>query len=144
MLPSSRSCLPLSPLGYSPFSYPSTQLPPPPPLSSGVLGLWKHYPVMLWLDIPFQIINFILYGLLSEAVAGAGFSASVWTRLFCGKCKCSGVVLQAIAVLFPCYLLFALCGPDCFVVSVCMYVCMYDISPYQTHPSVVCLFQILC
>ena len=54
------------------------------PFSSGVLGLWKHYPVMLWLDIPFQIINFILYGVVSDAVAGAGFSQSILTRLFCG------------------------------------------------------------
>ena len=50
----------------------------------GVLGLWKHYPVMLWLDIPFQIINFILYGVVSDAVAGAGFTQSILTRLFCG------------------------------------------------------------
>ena len=51
---------------------------------SGVWGLWKHYRVMLWLDIPFQIINFILYGLVSDAVGGAGFAPSILTRLFCG------------------------------------------------------------
>ena len=51
----------------------------------GVLGLWKHYPVMLWLDIPFQIINFILYGVVQDAVAGAGFTQSILTRLFCGE-----------------------------------------------------------
>ena len=52
--------------------------------SAGLAGLWKYYPVMLTLDIPFQIINFILYGFVSEAVANAGFDQSVWTRLFCG------------------------------------------------------------
>ena len=50
----------------------------------GVYGLWKHYPVMLWLDIPFQIFFFVLYGAVSEAVAGAGYAPSVLTRLFCG------------------------------------------------------------
>jgi len=50
----------------------------------GVWGLWKHYKVMLWLDIPFQIINFILYGLVSDAVGGAGYAPSILTRLFCG------------------------------------------------------------
>ena len=51
---------------------------------AGFAGLWKYYPVMLTLDIPFQIINFILYGFVSDAVANAGFDQSVWTRLFCG------------------------------------------------------------
>ena len=50
----------------------------------GLLGLWKYYPVMLWLDIPFQIINFILYGVVSDAVLNAGFETSILTRLFCG------------------------------------------------------------
>ena len=52
--------------------------------SSNWLGLWKHYTVMLGLDIPFQIMNFILYGSLSDVVTAAGISPSVWTRLFCG------------------------------------------------------------
>lgn len=52
--------------------------------SNGWLSLWKYYPVMLTLDIPFQIINFILYGFMSDAVLSAGFETSVLTRLFCG------------------------------------------------------------
>ena len=51
---------------------------------NGVLSLWKHYPVMLSLDIPFQILNFILFGIVSDAVLHAGYDTSVWTRLFCG------------------------------------------------------------
>jgi hypothetical protein len=39
---------------------------------------------MLWLDIPFQIMNFVLYGIVSETVKQAGFDSSVLTRLFCG------------------------------------------------------------
>lgn len=52
--------------------------------ANGLLGLWKHYPVMLFLDIPFQIINFVLYGLVSNAVEQAGYETSILTRLFCG------------------------------------------------------------
>lgn len=51
---------------------------------NGLLGLWKYYPVMLCLDIPFQIVNFILFGSLSDAVGNAGYASSIWTRLFCG------------------------------------------------------------
>jgi hypothetical protein len=51
---------------------------------NGYLGLWKYYSVMLSLDIPFQIINFILYATISDAVTHAGYPTSVWTRLFCG------------------------------------------------------------
>lgn len=51
---------------------------------NGVLSLWKHYPVMLSLDIPFQVLNFILFGFVSDAVLNAGYDTSVWTRLFCG------------------------------------------------------------
>jgi hypothetical protein len=54
----------------------------------GVLSLWRRYPVMLSLDIPFQLINFVLYGCLSEAVFGPQsalhWEQSVWTRLVCG------------------------------------------------------------
>lgn len=39
---------------------------------------------MLSLDIPFQIINFILFGLLSDAVLKAGVDPSFLSRLFCG------------------------------------------------------------
>ena len=51
---------------------------------NGVFSLWKHYPVMLSLDIPFQILNFVLFGFVSDAVLHAGYDTSVWTRLFCG------------------------------------------------------------
>jgi hypothetical protein len=54
----------------------------------GVLTLWRRYPVMLSLDIPFQLINFVLYAWLSEAVFGPQselhWEQSVWTRLVCG------------------------------------------------------------
>ena len=48
------------------------------------MSLWKYYPVMLSLDMPFQVINFILFGFVSDAVLHAGYDTSVWTRLFCG------------------------------------------------------------
>ena len=51
---------------------------------NGLLGLWKYYPVMLSLDIPFQILNFILFGFVSDAVLHAGYETSILTRLFCG------------------------------------------------------------
>jgi len=50
----------------------------------GLRGLWRYYPVMLCLDVPFQVVNFILYGALSEAVLGAGYPSSLITRLLCG------------------------------------------------------------
>jgi hypothetical protein len=54
----------------------------------GVLTLWRRYPVMLSLDIPFQLINFVLYGWLSEAAFGPHgalhWEQTVWTRLVCG------------------------------------------------------------
>lgn len=53
-------------------------------ISIGIFNLWRYYPVMLWLDIPFQIMNFFLYGIVSEAVKNAGFDNSILTRLFCG------------------------------------------------------------
>jgi hypothetical protein len=52
--------------------------------TNGLIGLWKHYFVMLGLDIPFQVMNFILYGTLSQAVNAAGVDPSIWSRLFCG------------------------------------------------------------
>lgn len=65
--------------------------------SNGLWGLWKHYTVMLSLDIPFQIMNFILYGVLSEAVSGAGIAPSIWTRLFCGaSCGMVGAIIRPI------------------------------------------------
>lgn len=52
--------------------------------SNGLLGLWKHYPVMLCLDIPFQIVNFILFASLTEFIKNIGIEQSILTRLFCG------------------------------------------------------------
>jgi hypothetical protein len=46
--------------------------------------LWKYYPVMLCLDIPFQVMNLILYGLLSDTFIQMGLQPSTWTRLVCG------------------------------------------------------------
>ena len=51
---------------------------------NGLTSLWKYYPVMLWLDIPFQILNFILFAMVSDAVKSAGFESTILTRLFCG------------------------------------------------------------
>eukprot|EP01039_Chlorochromonas_danica_P001971 gene1971-2151_t len=47
-------------------------------------GLFMAYPVVLWLDIPFQLINFLLYGTMSQALANAGVPVSVWSRLLTG------------------------------------------------------------
>lgn len=52
--------------------------------SNGFFALWKHYNVMLSLDIPFQIVNFILYGSLTDTLTRSGVSSNIWTRLFCG------------------------------------------------------------
>ena len=51
---------------------------------TGILSLWKHYNVMLFLDVPFQMLNFVLLGVVSDAVLHAGFETSILTRLFCG------------------------------------------------------------
>jgi hypothetical protein len=57
-------------------------------------ALWRYFPVMLTLDIPFQTMNFILYGIVSDAVVSKGFEPSTWTRLACGVLcgmLCAGV-----------------------------------------------------
>jgi hypothetical protein len=51
---------------------------------NGIFSLWKYYKVMLSLDIPFQVFNFILFGFVSDAVLNAGYETSILTRLFCG------------------------------------------------------------
>lgn len=52
---------------------------------AGGLGrLWRYYPVMLCLDIPFQVLNFALLTALSDAVRGAGVPTTILSRLFCG------------------------------------------------------------
>ena len=56
--------------------------------------LWKYFPVMMWLDIPFQVMNFILYGIISEALTQAGFAPSTLTRLVCGVA--SGMVCAGL------------------------------------------------
>jgi len=52
--------------------------------TNGLWDLWSRYPVVLQLDIPFQLINFILYGIVSDALSKAGYPADIATRLFCG------------------------------------------------------------
>ena len=61
---------------------------------NGLFGLWKHYSVMLSLDIPFQIMNFILYGIVTDLVSKTGIFPSIWSRLFCGA-SC-GMVSAAV------------------------------------------------
>ena len=51
---------------------------------AGLWGLWRNYPVMLSLDIPFQLLIFILYSFIGDAVAGAAVDISIGSRLFCG------------------------------------------------------------
>mmetsp|Transcript_4891 Transcript_4891/g.11133 ORF Transcript_4891/g.11133 Transcript_4891/m.11133 type:complete len:367 (-) Transcript_4891:174-1274(-) len=51
---------------------------------NGLLGLWSRYPVMLSLDIPFQLISFILYGVATDAVVHAGYEQTLVTRLVVG------------------------------------------------------------
>lgn len=51
---------------------------------NGIWDLWKRYPVVLQLDIPFQMINFVLYGIVSDIVSSAGYSTGILTRLGCG------------------------------------------------------------
>jgi hypothetical protein len=46
--------------------------------------LWKNYGIMLSLDAPFQVMNFLLYSLLSDAVVQYGFEMNTLTRLACG------------------------------------------------------------
>lgn len=55
---------------------------------SGFLSLYQRYPVMLSLDIPFQLVNFVLYGWLSDvmytAPAGLHWQQTITTRLLSG------------------------------------------------------------
>ena len=62
--------------------------------SGGIFSLWKHYNVMLTLDVPFQVLNFILLGFISDAVLHAGYETSIFTRLFCGV-TC-GMIVAAV------------------------------------------------
>ena len=60
----------------------------------GFNALYSNYPIVLWLDIPFQIINFVLYGLLGDYMRSIGVEASVATRLFAGiTCGCVGAFI---------------------------------------------------
>ena len=65
--------------------------------SSGVTSLWRFYNVMISLDIPFQVINFILYGFLSDLVLNSGIETNIWTRLAVGI----GCGMTAAAVTCP-------------------------------------------
>jgi hypothetical protein len=62
--------------------------------SNGIFSLWKYYRVLFSVDIPFQVMNFILLGIFSDAVVSAGFETSLLTRLFCGV-TC-GIITAAI------------------------------------------------
>lgn len=56
--------------------------------------LYSNYPIVLWLDIPFQVINFVLYGLLGDYMKAMGIEASIVTRLFAGiTCGCAGAFI---------------------------------------------------
>jgi len=65
--------------------------------TEGVPSLWKFYSVMLSLDVPFQVINFILYGFLADVVVNAGVEQNVLTRLGVGI----GCGMVAAAVTCP-------------------------------------------
>ena len=57
-------------------------------------NLWKNYPVVLSLDVPFQIVNFILYGMFNDYLKSMGVKGSVISRLFCGiTCGCIAAYL---------------------------------------------------
>ena len=51
---------------------------------SGLPSLWKFYPSLLSLDIPYAIINFALYGIFNDMIASYGIEANVYTRLLSG------------------------------------------------------------
>ena len=63
----------------------------------GIKSLWRFYNVMVSLDVPFQVINFILYGFLSDAVINSGIETNIWTRLAVGI----GCGMAAAAVTCP-------------------------------------------
>ncbi len=49
-----------------------------------IFNLWKYYPVMLSLDIPFQIINFILFGIVNDYLQTEHIPQTIWIRLLVG------------------------------------------------------------
>eukprot|EP01040_Poterioochromonas_malhamensis_P005975 gene5975-6422_t len=51
---------------------------------SKIINLWKYYPVMLSLDIPFQIINFILFGIVNDYLQTEHIPQTIWIRLLVG------------------------------------------------------------
>lgn len=53
-------------------------------LDNGLRSLWKFYPALLSLDIPYAIINFALYGIFNDLIASQGIEANVYTRLVSG------------------------------------------------------------
>jgi len=62
----------------------------------GIGSLWKFYPALLSLDIPYAIINFALYGIFNDLIAANGIETSVYTRLL------SGVACGMIAAAVTC------------------------------------------
>ena len=60
----------------------------------GPLSLWKFYPSLLALDIPYAILNFSLYGVFNDYISGMGIEASVYTRLVSGAA--CGMIAAAI------------------------------------------------
>lgn len=67
---------------------------------TGFLTLYQRYPVMLSLDIPFQLINFVLYGWLSDllytAPGGLHWQQTFGTRLL------SGITCGMVAAALTC------------------------------------------
>ena len=60
----------------------------------GPLSLWKFYPSLLALDIPYAILNFALYGIFNDYISGMGIEPSVYTRLVSGAA--CGMIAAAI------------------------------------------------
>lgn len=60
----------------------------------GPLSLWKFYPSLLALDIPYAVLNFALYGIFNDYISGMGIEPSVYTRLVSGAA--CGMIAAAI------------------------------------------------
>ena len=52
---------------------------------NGIRDLWKFYPPLIQLDIPFQILAFTLYGIANDfLITKMNIEPSIWTRLIAG------------------------------------------------------------
>jgi solute carrier family 25 S-adenosylmethionine transporter 26 len=60
----------------------------------GVLDLWKFYPALLSLDIPYAILNFGLYSVFNDQIIAAGVEPNFYTRLVSGAA--CGMIAAAI------------------------------------------------